>query len=85
MAGQGTVYQGTFVDTPTPNDLRIRHGALWVNADGKIGGSAWSLQESEAVAQKLTGTGMKLVKSGEHGFFFPGFIGMLPDIYASYH
>lgn len=78
--GGGTAYIGNFVDTPTPQELRIREGGIWVNEDGRISGQIFScdLQEVERTMLKMSAVeegALKIVRSGENGFFFPGFIG----------
>lgn len=68
------IYHGTFIYCKNPKELSIRHGSLWVDRDGKIGGF------TDATAAKLIGQlgwskDTRVIESGENGFFFPGFVG----------
>lgn len=76
----GTAYIGNFVDTPTPQELRIRKGGIWVNENGKINGQIFGsdFEEVERTMLKMSAVeegALKIVRSGENGFYFPGFIG----------
>lgn len=77
-----TLYFGTFINTPTPKDLEIRHGALWVSGSGEIEGMDWDVNSPEEWVQKMgwKDEETKIVRSARMGFFFPGFIGMLQFI-----
>ena len=73
------IYHGTFIHCETSTALSVRHGYLWVDTAGKIGGFC---DESEVTGhagllEKLGWSGKELsvIESGKNGFFFPGFIG----------
>jgi hypothetical protein len=74
---QQTIYFGRFIDTPTPTDLRVRTGAILVNAKdgtGKIQKADWTVTSANDAASKL-GVKAPVMVAGNDGFFFPGFIG----------
>lgn len=73
-----TVYYGRFISAPTPDELLIQTGAVLVSSrDGRgiIEKADWRVTGAEDALAKF-GIEVPVVTSGEHGFFFPGFIGM---------
>ena len=77
MAVEKTIYVGTFIHSQSLANLEIAvDGKIGVGEDGKI---AFVLR-GEAVSQVPEGwESAKVIKTEEHGFFFPGFIGMYMD------
>jgi hypothetical protein len=74
---QQMIYSGRFIDTPTPNDIRIREGAVLVsNQDGTgvIEKADWTGSGSATALQAMC-PDAQVVESTTNGFFFPGFIG----------
>lgn len=76
---QQTIFFGRFIDTPSPDDLRIRTGAVLVSGtDGRgvIEKINWTIKEANDATSKFgVGNDVPIVTAKENGFFFPGFIG----------
>ena len=75
-----TIYFGRFVSTPTPADLLIRSGAVLVTGEdgaGVIEDADWEVESAEEAKRKFRAEADVVVTGDEHGFFFPGFIGMV--------
>ena len=73
---QQMIYFGRFIDTPTPDELRIRTGAVLVSSkDGRgvIEKADWTVNGANDAASKL-GVEAPVVLAKDDGFFFPGFI-----------
>lgn len=86
MSPPHTVFYGTFIDLPRTksgqkHDLLVRHGALWVSANGTIEGMDWTVGNDRDLHALLRRKGwvdnVHLVRaqSSQNEFFFPGFIG----------
>ena len=76
---QQTIYYGRFIDVPSPEELRIRTGAVLVsNLDGRgvIEKADWSVNGPVDAPSRL-GVEAPVVVAAEDSFFFPGFIGRL--------
>lgn len=77
---QRTIYYGRFICTPTPDELLIREGAVLVvggSGSGVIEDVDWEVDNAEEARERFAkGGDGDLVMGVEHGFFFPGFIGM---------
>lgn len=98
-----TLFYGTFVWLPREPEspatatsapkypLIVRHGALWVNNEGRIDGSDWTVKDEEELQRLIERKGwcvegagcdsrecVKVVKASgkRNSFFFPGLIGM---------
>ena len=73
------LYIGTFAHTPTLGSLEIHEkSAIGVDEFGKI---VFIEKEVESVEEVLGrypewATSGRIVRTGENGFFFPGFVGM---------
>ncbi|EAU37154.1 conserved hypothetical protein [Aspergillus terreus NIH2624] len=85
MSPPHTVFYGTFIDLPRTksgqkHDLLVRHGALWVSANGTIEGMDWTVGNDSDLHALLRRKGwvdnVHLVRaqSSQNEFFFPGFI-----------
>jgi len=76
MALEKTIYVGTFIHCATLTGLDIVvNGTIGVDEYGKIA----FIHRDEEGRQVLSENGWdhaKIVKTKEHGFFFPGFIGV---------
>ena len=74
MAAEKTVYVGTFVHSESLTKLEIAvDGKIGVGEDGKI---AFVLRDAASSQVPEGWEHAKVVKTEDHGFFFPGFIGM---------
>lgn len=73
MALEKTLYVGAFIHCKTLAELDVcAHGTIGVGADGKI---AFVLRdEKDALPEGWENA--KQIKISDHGFFFPGFIGI---------
>ena len=83
MSEMRKVFLGRFIHVPSPDELSINQGAILVDQDGTISKIAWGEELSERKAKSALGIGdenVVMVRCGEGGFFFPGFIGMYGSI-----
>ncbi|KAL5365020.1 hypothetical protein BJX96DRAFT_158415 [Aspergillus floccosus] len=85
MSPPHAVFYGTFIDLPRTKSghkhvLSIRHGALWVSADGTIQGADWAVANDSDLHALLRRKGWVAkvhiirAQSSQNEFFFPGFI-----------
>ena len=71
-----TIYVGAFVHSKSLQELEIcQTGAIGVDENGTIAFVERSVTDPEAPGKKDGWESAKIVKVGENGFFFPGFIG----------
>lgn len=104
MSTMRTIFYGTFVWLPREPErpatdllapkypLIVKHGALWVNGDGRIEGSDWTVTDEGGLERLIERRGwcvegtecegkecVRVVRASEkrNGFFFPGLIGMV--------
>lgn len=71
-----TIYIGPFVHCATLTELDVcPNGTIGVNEDGKIAFILRDRQERQ-VPQGQGWKEAKIVRIQDHGFFFPGFIGL---------
>jgi hypothetical protein len=75
------IFLGRFISTPAPDQLLIQQGAVLVSSgDGRgfINAVAWNVSDPETAVTALgAASGTTIITSDDHGFFFPGFIGMI--------
>ena len=73
-----TIYCGAFVFCKSLQELDIcRTGAIGVNELGRIAFIERSTDDLSGTLDERGWGDAKLVQQREHGFFFPGFVGML--------
>ena len=71
-----TIYVGAFVHSKSLQELEIcQKGAIGVDENGTIAFVERDVTDPEAPGKKGGWESAKIVKVGENGFFFPGFIG----------
>jgi len=76
MALHKTLYIGPFIHCKTLDDLDIcPNGLIGVDEDGKISHVSRDAKEGLLPAQGGW-EHAKIVRTEQHGFFFPGFIGI---------
>lgn len=77
------IFLGRFISTPAPDQLLIQQGAVLVSSgDGRgyINAVAWNVSDPAAAITALgAASGTTIITSDDHGFFFPGFIGMISN------
>ena len=77
MALEKTIYIGPYIHCETLTELDVcPHGMIGVDEDGKI---AWIIRDIKGRMIPHDGhwENAKIVRIQDHGFFFPGFIGLL--------